>query len=510
MTSADGPSVFLVGAGPGDPGMLTLRAVECLRAADIVLYDKLVPDRVLDFAGVTAERVCVRELSATGSDEPSAAVAAMIAYVRAGKRVARLKGGDPLIFGRGGEEAAQLRDAGIDYEIVPGITAGIAAAATTEIPLTHRAHASAIAFVTGHDNPDRPQSTLDWAALASFPGTLIIYMGFARLDRIVAVLMEHGKAADTACSIVTWASTGYQESAQCSLVDLPRVVRDAGLFAPAVLFVGPIVAHRPELSWFERRPLHGMRVLVTRPSGQEAEFVRRLELLGATPFHLPVIEIRPPDDWSLVDRELARLDEYSWIAFTSANGVHRFLGRLLSSDRDLRALGGVKLAAVGPATARALADYRLNADLIADPHHAEALANALIPVAGNRVLLPRGDRGRDLLAERLRPVTEVVSVVVYRQVDVPNLHGPLLDSLRRGEIDYVTVTSPNIARGLLRQLDETGRHRISIGDLRIVAISELTAAAVQEEGLGVAATASVATDDGLIAALVGDAACRRG
>src|SRR5438067_731644 len=298
MSDPAQPRVFLVGAGPGDPGLLTLRAVECLQQADLVLYDKLVPPRLLDFARPGAERVCVTDLPGEHPQRWPHIHRTLVEEAKKGKVVVRLKGGDPLVFGRGGEEAEELRHAGLSYEIVPGVTAGLAAAACAEIPLTHRRHASAVALVTGHENPAKPGSALDWPALARFPGTLVIYMGFARLESIAKSLIAHGKAADTPAAVVSAASTGHQHTLEATLAELPEAVRAAGLAAPAVIFVGPVAGHRPATSWFERRPLFGQRVLVTRPRGQSGEFVRRLEQLGAVPYVLPAVEIKPLDDWS--------------------------------------------------------------------------------------------------------------------------------------------------------------------------------------------------------------------
>jgi uroporphyrinogen III methyltransferase/synthase len=497
------PRVFLVGAGPGDPGLLTLRAVECLQQADLVLYDKLVPPRLLDFARPGAERVCVTDLPGEHPQRWPHIHRTLIEEAKKGKVVVRLKGGDPLVFGRGGEEAEELRHAGLPYEIVPGVTAGLAAAACAEIPLTHRRHASAVALVTGHENPAKPGSALDWAALARFPGTLVIYMGFARLESIARSLIEHGKAPDTPAAVVSAASTGHQQTLEATLAELPEAVRAAGLAAPAVIFVGPVAGQRPARSWFERRPLFGQRVLVTRPRGQAGDFVRRLEQLGAVPYVLPAVEIKPLDDWSAVDAVLARLAEFDWLVFTSANGVHAFLGRLRATGRDVRALGRVKLAAIGPGTADALRGYHLDADLVPATYRSEDLAAALAErAAGKRILLARADRGRDVLPQELGKVATVEQVAVYRQVDALAGESEVIDAFRRGELDLVTLTSANIARALLKALDETCRERVGSGKVRLVTISPVTSAAVRELKLPVAAEATEFTADGLIEALV--------
>jgi uroporphyrinogen III methyltransferase/synthase len=430
-------------------------------------------------------------------------VKAVIDAARQGKTVVRLKGGDPLIFGRGAEEANELRAAGILYEIVPGVTAALAAGACAEIPLTHRSAASAVAFITGHENPTKPGPVLDWQALARFPGTLVVYMGMARLELIAQVLIEQGKPADTPVAVIATAGTGDQRRVSATLADLADSVRSAGLTPPAVIVIGPAVGLAPERSWFEARPLFGKRVLVTRPRQQAADFVRKLELLGAVPFVLPAVEILPPEDWTEVDARLARLDSYDWLVFTSVNGVQSFLGRLREIGRDIRSLSGLKLAAIGPGTAEALRAYHLEADLVPDEFRSESLAAALAKEAqGKRILLARADRGRDVLRTELTKVAEVDQVTVYRQMEAVPSDGPVHDGLRRGEIDFVTLTSANVARMVLRSLDEISKERAHAGDLRLVTISPVTSAAVIDMGYPVAAEARVYTTDGMIEALL--------
>src|SRR5262245_55498432 len=310
MADMKPPTVYLVGAGPGDPGLLTLRAVECLTQADLVVYDTLVPARLLDFAPAAAERICVKEVPGGHPARYPQIHDTLIEAARRGQRVVRLKGGDPFLFARGGEEAQALQEAGIPYEVVPGVTSGLAAAACAGIPLTHRGHASAVAFITGHEQPGKPGSALDWAALARFPGTLVFYMGIARLPLIVEALLSHGKSGDTPAAVVHWASTGDQKTLQTRLAELPEAVTSNGLTAPAIVIVGEVVALRGQLKWFEKRPLFGKRVLVTRPRSQAGDLVRALERLGASVMMLPTVEIREPADWADVDRALAKLATY--------------------------------------------------------------------------------------------------------------------------------------------------------------------------------------------------------
>jgi len=500
------PTVFLVGAGPGDPGLLTLRAAELLARADLVLYDQLVPERLLDFASPAAERICVRDLPGHHPDKYAHIHGLLIEKGRAGKIVVRLKGGDPLIFGRGGEEAEAMRKAGIAYEIVPGVTAALAAGAFLELPLTHRNYSSAVALVTGHELPNKPGARLNWKALASFPGTLCIYMGIAKLPVIVAELMSHGKSPDTPACIVERASLGEQRTVSARLADLEEARRNAGLEAPGLIVVGEAVAHRPPRSWWESRPLFGHRVLVTRPRHQAGETIRKLEQLGAVVHRLPAVAIREPADFGPLDRALNQLPGgWDWIVFTSANGVHALIRRIESLGGDLRLLGCVKLAAIGPKTAAALCDYHLKADLAPPSEfNSEGLAAALACAAGKqRILLARANRGRELLRDELAKIATVEQVVVYDQVDAAEFDPEILDHLRRGEIRFVTLTSSKIAENLLRSFDETIRGRVERGEIQLVAISPETGKAIRAMGFPVAAEATEFTSDGLIDSVVG-------
>jgi uroporphyrinogen III methyltransferase/synthase len=500
------PSVALVGAGPGHPGFLTLRAVECLARADLVLYDRLVPPRLLDHAPSQARRVCVADLPGCHAERAPHIHRTMIDAARQGLRVVRLKGGDPFLFARGGEEAEALRQAGLSYEVVPGVTAALGASACAGIPLTHRLHASAVALVTGHERPDKPESGLDWAALARFPGTLVIYMGMARLAAITQLLIEHGKPPATPAAAVHWAATSKQRVVESCLADLPADVQRAGLTAPSLVILGEVVALRSELAWFEQRPLFGRHVLVTRPRHQAEALVHRLEELGAAVSILPAVEVREPDDWGPVDRALADLASYRWLVFTSANGVHSLIRRLRQTGRDLRSLGPLSLAAIGPATADALREYHLEPDLVPPEYRSESLAAALRErVRGQRILLARADRGREILRDDLAAVADVNQVAVYSQVDSAEPDPALLEQLSQGRIDYVTLTSSNIARGLVKALSPTGLGPFRDGTVRLVSISPVTSAAVRDLGLPVAAEAVEYTTDGVVAALVAHA-----
>jgi uroporphyrinogen III methyltransferase/synthase len=474
-----------------------------LAQAELVIYDRLVPARLLDYVPLAAERICVTDLPGRHAKRYPSIQQALIDAARQGKRVVRLKGGDPFLFGRGAEEAGALHEAGIPFEVIPGVTSGLAAAACAGIPLTHRDHASAVAFVTGHENPAKGSRTLDWAALAGFPGTLVIYMGLTRLRHIVRVLLENGKAPETPAAVIEWGTTGDQRTVEAPLQELVKAVSDDGIKPPAIVVIGSVAALRPHLAWFEQRPLFGKRVLVTRPRHQAGELLRRLEQLGAVALRLPAMEMREPGDWTAVDAALSDLSRYDWLVFTSANGVHSLVRRLRSLGRDLRALGSLQLATIGPATAAALRGYQLEPDLVPAEFRSEALSAILAQrAAGQRILLVRADRGREILREELSRVAMVDQVAVYIQVDALDLDPDIGRQLRDGKIDYITLTSSNIARAFARALDPPSRAQIEAGRSQLVTISPVTSATVRELGLPVAAEASEYTMAGVVEALI--------
>ena len=500
------PMVYLVGAGPGSAGLLTLRGKECLEQADFVLYDQLVSPRLLDYAPAAAEKMCVRELAGSHPDRWPHINLKLIEEANKGKCVVRLKGGDPLVFGRGGEEAEALRAVGIPYEIVPGVTAALAAGSHLEIPLTHRLVSSAVAFITGHEHPGKSFSLIDWKAIAHFPGTVVIYMGFSRLGTIVRELIHHGKDPNTPAAAVSRVSMGEQRTVTTTLDHLEESVTNEGLTTPALVLIGHVVALRPETSWFEALPLFGKRILVTRPLQQAGEMLHHLELLGAVPYLLPVVQIRDPRNWSEVDAAQDRMKQgdFDWLIFTSANGVNKFFDRLLARGNDLRALGRIKIAAIGSATASKLQEYHLAADVVsATSMDSEKLLEQLAAqTRGKRVLLARADRGRELIVEQLTLIAHVESIAVYTQSDEVDPAAEAFELLRRDEIDFVTLTSPNIARAFLAACDRTIKERLALRQIRLVSNSPRVSAVIVEQGLHVAAQSSDPTMKSLLAALV--------
>ncbi|MFO0867647.1 MAG: uroporphyrinogen-III C-methyltransferase [Pirellulales bacterium] len=497
-------TVYLVGAGPGDPGLLTLRGLACLQRADVVLYDYLVNPRLLQHLRPGADTICLGQHGGLVRQWTQEEInIELVSRARAGQIVVRLKGGDPAVFGRAAEECEALVAAGIPFEVVPGVTAALAAASYAGIPLTHRELSSAVAFVTGQEDADKNSSFLDYAALARFPGTLVIYMGVTTVQRWATALLQAGKPADTPAAIVRRCSLPDQQVIQCTLGELShRLAPASRIRPPVVVILGPVVPLSERLSWFARRPLWGQRILVTRPAEQGDELAQPLQDLGADVIVRPAIELGPPDDWTPVDAAARQLADRSapatdWLVFSSSNGVRSFLDRLAVLGLDLRILGRTRLAAIGPGTARELARYRLQADLQPTEFRAESLAEALAEQAeGRRFLLIRASRGRDVLPRRLAEAGGVVTqVVAYSSRDVAAAEPDILQRLADGQIDWVTVTSSAIARSLVRLYGDA-LHRT-----RLVSISPITSETLRECGFSPAAEAREYTIPGLIQAL---------
>lgn len=488
--------VYLVGAGPGDPGLITLRGVECLRRADIVLYDYLVNPRVLDHARSGAELVCLGRHGHGRIMSQAEVNHRMVAEAKIGKAVVRLKGGDPAVFARGGEEIETLASEKIPFEIVPGITTALAAGSYAGVPITHRDVASAVALVTGQEDREKSDSELDFDALARFPGTLVIYMGVTTARRWSAALVAGGKSPDTPTAVVRRCSFPDQAVVRCSLGSVAGEIERLRIRPPAIVIVGDVAALQPTSSWFTERPLFGVRVLVTRPAHQAVGLRLPLEELGAEVLLHPAIEIVDPLDWSPVDRAIDEIRDFDWIVFSSVNGVQFFLNRLLKTGRDLRHLGRAKLAVVGPGTADELRRYYLKADLQPDQFQAEALASALAPNAsGKRFLLIRASRGREVLAKELTAAGgDVTQIVVYRSIDAA-ADKDVQEMLASGRIDWVTVTSSAIAHSLVKMFDDDLRRA------KLASISPITSNTLRELGHEPAAEASDYTMQGVVEAI---------
>jgi uroporphyrinogen III methyltransferase/synthase len=498
MGNASG-KVYLVGAGPGDPGLLTLRGAECLAEADLVLYDYLAAPELLGHARPGIELVCLGRHGHGRLMSQTEICEAMVRAAREGRTVTRLKGGDPAIFARLAEEISALEEANIPYEIVPGVTAASAASSHAGVPLTDRDEASCVAFVTGRERADKGGADeLDYASLAKFPGTLVFYMGITSAPEWSQALVQHGKAASTPVAIVRRSSWPDQETIITTLGELPELLKSKKLRPPAVVIVGNVVRNRPATNWFSERPLFGKTILVTRPEHQTDDMSSRLRLLGADVLCQPAIEISPPVDWSPIDAAIHELGQIDWLVFSSSNGVHFFMQRLFALGHDVRRLSGVRLAAIGPATVAALADFHLIADVQPETYRAEALAKALAPnVANKRVVLLRASRGREILAEMLTTAgAKVDQVVVYESRDVSAPSAEVAEAMSVGRIDFVTVTSSAIARSLVAMFGK------SLAKTRLAAISPLTAEVLYELGYPAAVVATDYTGEGLVQAIL--------
>ena len=497
--------VYLVGAGPGDPWLLTRKGAAVLAEADVVVYDHLASPRLLDLAPAGATRILAGKSVGHCILSQDEINQLLIDHARAGRVVVRLKGGDPLTFGRGGEEALRLREAGIPFEIVPGVTAALGVAAYAGIPITHRSMASAVAFVTGHTDPetnDPTDSRLDWPALAAFPGTLVVYMGVTHLASICRTLMRSGKAGDTPSAVVQSATLSSQRAIVGTLATIAQKAAHTSIGPPALLIVGRVVELSSELAWFERLPLFGQRIVVTRPREEGQRAALALESLGAEVILAPTVEIQPIDDTAAIDACLDRLGEYQWLVFTSTNGVRFFLERLFTSGRDIRAFGHLKIAAIGPTTALALKDYYLTADIVPSSYRSEALAEALgRAAAGSKILLARADRGRTLLKDELEHVADVDQVAVYQNLDAPALDAQVLERIGDGTVDWITLTSSAITERLYALLPEAARARVG-REVRLASISPVTTKTAARLGWKVAVEATEFTWDGLVQALV--------
>lgn len=499
--------VALVGAGPGDPGLITVRGLECLRHADLVLYDYLSNPQLLEVCRPDAELVCLGKHGRDRLLSQDEVNDRMTAAARAGRYVVRLKSGDPAVFARLGEEIAVLEAAGIPFEVVPGITAALAAGSHAGIALTDRRAASAVALVTGHEKDDQEGTKLDYAALAHFPGTLVFYMGVTAAEVWTQALLAGGKSPSTPVALIRRCSWPDQTTTLTTLGETVAVLKAAKLRPPIIAVVGEVIDHRSATSWFTERPLFGKRVLLTRPddggSADEAT-VRQLQQLGADVRLQPAIAISAATDLGPLDAALRRFaDEptpFDWIAFSSGNGVRALLRRLEALGRDARIFGRAKFAAIGPATAHALAAFHLRTDLIPPEYRAESLAESLsqkVTLGEKRFLLIRASRGREILAETLRAAgAEVEQVVAYQSTDVAKPDEEIAELVAAGKIDWITVTSSAIAKSLAAMFGP------ELKKAKLASISPITSATLRDLGHEPAAEATEYTLPGLVAAIL--------
>jgi uroporphyrinogen III methyltransferase/synthase len=503
MTRTARGIVYLVGAGPGDPGLLTIRGRELLRSCDDVVYDALVNEDMLtaELGDRDVERHFVGKRGGRGGTTRQDEIdALLVRLARDGRRVVRLKGGDPFVFGRGGEEAQALVRAGIAFEVVPGVTAGIAGPAYAGIPVTHRAVATAVTFVTGHEDPEKDASGTDWRTLSRSGATLVLYMGVRTLPDVVHELLAGGRSADTPAAVIERATYPSQRVVTGTLATIAELARDANVAAPAITIVGDVVRLREEIEWFERRPLAGKRIVVTRARAQASSLSARLRELGADVIEMPAIRIEPLDPAPLY-RALDALSGYDWVVFTSQNAVELVWREMRARGLDARSLGHARVVAIGRATADALLDRGLAADVVPEQFVAESLVEALRrrdDVAGRRVLLARAAGARSVLPDGLRALdAQVDEVPIYRTVLDGDGAARVAARLRAGEIDLVTLTSSSTVEFFVEAVGAEAARTAPVAS-----IGPVTSRTARSLGLRVDAEAEEATITGLVEVVV--------
>lgn len=491
--------VYLVGAGPGDPGLLTVKGRDCLAKADIVVYDYLANAELLDYATNASELIYVGKKADQHAMEQSEINALLVEKVKDGQTVVRLKGGDPFLFGRGAEEALGLAKAGIPFETVPGVTTATGASAYAGFPLTHRRHNSVVSLVTGHEDPSKQESAIDWNALATGGGTLVFYMGVKNLPNIAGKLIDGGRSPETPAALIRWGTLPEQRVVEGTLSNIAETAEKARMKPPCILVVGNVVELREKLNWFETRPLFGQTIMITRSREQASELGAKLALLGARVLSMPTIRFESPEDNSILERVVDALSIFDWIVFTSINGVTQFFSTLHGEGHDSRALAPCKICCIGPGTAARLAVYGIKADLVPPRFTSKAIFDALSKqedLAGKRMLLPRADiAGTNLPKMLAASGAEITDIAVYKTL--PGEPPPeVIESLQAGEVDIVTFTSSSTAKNFVCIV------RDKLGDLpneiKYASIGPETSKAAREEGVEIAVEAQEHTIDGLV------------
>ncbi|MBE0466678.1 MAG: uroporphyrinogen-III C-methyltransferase [Candidatus Desulforudis sp.] len=495
--------VYLVGAGPGDAGLLTVKGVACIQEADVVVYDRLVNPRILAHARPEAELVFAGKSPEGHTLTQDEINAVLVNRARQGLTVARLKGGDPFVFGRGGEEAEVLAGHGIRFEVVPGVTSAVAAPAYAGIPLTHRDFTASVAVITGNEDPKKDESAIAWDKLSTGAGTIVFLMGMANLPDIVEHLVRHGRSGSTPVTVIRWGTLPEQESVEGTLDDIVARVRTAGLKNPAVIVVGEVCRMRAQLNWFEKKPLFGKRILVTRSREQASALSEKINRLGGEALEFPTIAIHPPADFGPLDASIDRISDYDWVVFTSVNGVRHFFDRLRERERDVRELGPARLCAIGPRTREALTGRGLKVAYVPEEYRAERIAEGMRAMLrpGERVLLPRADIAPPALAKALARTGAVVDdVTAYRTVPVTGSTALVRRLLAEGRVHAVTFTSSSTVQNFAGALGMQDLQRLMAG-VAVICIGPVTARKAAEMGLAVHATAREYTIDGLVAAI---------
>jgi len=493
--------VYIIGAGPGDAGLITLKAVEALLAVDVVVYDNLVNEELLKFAPSQAKFIYAGKKGGDHTLSQDRINELLVKEARAGNTVARLKGGDPFIFGRGGEEAQILAENNIEFEIIPGVTSAIAVPAYAGIPLTHRGFTSTVAFVTGHEDPTKEKSDIDWSALAKI-GTLVFLMGVKNLPQITKELIKNGKAPETPVALIRNGSLPTQQVLVGMLSNIVILAHANDFRPPAILVVGGVVDLRDTLRWFDNKPLFGLGVVITRPERQADDLARLLLEQGANPISFPTIAIEPPDDWGELDKALKQLESYHWLIFTSANGVRFFFERLRQKEKDIRDLKGRKICCIGPATARQIEEKDIKVDMVPDEFIAEGILKSFsaLDVRGKRFLLPRAAKARDILPEGLKKMGAMVDVVkTYRTVNSGRKKEEFMTLLEARAVDVITFTSSSTVEKFVEIM---GKDFVVPPQVRVAYIGPVTASTAKKAGFQVDIEQKEYTMQGLVQALI--------
>ena len=498
--------VYLVGAGPGDPGLLTIKAKECLEKADVVIYDYLANEAFLNYAGEEAELIYVGKKGGAHTMPQEEINELILDKARKGYTVVRLKGGDPFIFGRGGEEAQELTQAGLSFEVIPGVTSATAVPAYAGIPLTHRDYNATVAFITGHEDPAKETSNIAWDKLATGVGTLVFLMGVGNLPNITKTLMEHGRSPDTPVALVRRGTVPEQRTVTGTLQDIAERVKEQGLKPPAIIVVGDVVDLRKKLNWFESKPLFGKRIVVTRAREQASDFLVRLNELGAACIEFPTIQVVPPKSWDALDQAIMRLERYQWVLFTSVNGVKCFFERLNALGMDVREMKDLKVGAIGPKTAQAIERKGINPDLVPDEYRAEAIVTGMKKeeVKGARILLPRATKARDVLPIELVNRGAIVDEVpAYQTIKPVQDTGRVREMLEQGAIHMVTFTSSSTVNNFMEMFQaEKDQIQRWLDNVAVACIGPITAHTAEENGLSISLIPPEYTIESLTSAIV--------
>ncbi len=496
--------VYLVGAGPGDPGLITVKGLDCIKKADLIIYDRLACARLTAFAHPEAELVYVGKSPEQHSLKQVEINRLLVEKAAKGKTVTRLKGGDPFVFGRGGEEAEALWQAGIPFEVVPGITSAIAAPAYAGIPVTHRDYTSVVAIITGNEDPLKENSAIPWEKLSTGAGTLVFLMGMANLNKITERLIANGRHPQTPVALVRWGTRPEQRTLVGTLEDISLKADQSAFANPAVIIVGEVVSLREKLNWFEKKPLFGKRVLVTRSSEQAGTLSAAIGALGGESLEFPTISVAEPEDYTSLDNAIKNLHDFSVIIFTSVNGVKSFFKRLRHQGKDIREMGSARICAIGPKTKGELENSGLLVDYVPEEYRAEKVIEELRGKVGpgTKVLLPRADIARKVLPDALAAMGADVSEVTAYRTAMGGGDAPVLKEMfKHKEIDMVTFTSSSTVRNFIKMLDTTGLKDL-LKDVTVACIGPITAGTARDMGLNVDVVADNYTIEGLIEAVL--------